>query len=100
MRLLYGQEIGEFSEGSQLTLPDLNDTGKYYVTKVLSTLYVGAYDTDAYPSGIYAASIKANGITAYLATATGAFDTMTVFEVTDANGRLHRLKKHSLQGCN
>lgn len=62
------------------------------VDEVLSKLYVGAFDTGAYPSGTYAASLEANGVSAYLATATGAFDTMTVFEVTDANGRLHRLK--------
>jgi hypothetical protein len=32
MRLFYGQEIGDYSGGSQLNLPGLNDTGKYYLT--------------------------------------------------------------------
>ena len=31
MRLFYGKEIGDYSEGSQLNLPNLNDTGKYYL---------------------------------------------------------------------
>jgi hypothetical protein len=33
MKLLYGQELGDYpGEGSQLTRPDLNNTGKYYLT--------------------------------------------------------------------
>jgi hypothetical protein len=62
------------------------------VDEVLSKLSVGAHDTDAYPPGTFALPVTANGVTAYLANATGAFDTNTVFEVTDDNGRLHRLK--------
>jgi hypothetical protein len=62
------------------------------VDEVLSKLSVGAHDTDAYPPGTFAQPVTANGVTAYLANATGAFDTNTVLEVTDDNGRLHRLK--------
>ena len=36
--------------------------------------------------------ITANDVTAYVTTSTGAFDTKTVFEVTDEIGRLHRFK--------
>jgi hypothetical protein len=62
------------------------------VDAVLSKLHVGAYDIDGFPPDTYQAPISANGVTAYLASATGIFDTMTVFEVTDNKGRLHRLK--------
>lgn len=62
------------------------------VDAVLSKLHVGAYDIDAFPPDTYQTPISANGVTAYLASATGIFDTKTVFEVTDDKGRLHRLK--------
>ena len=32
MKLLYSQEIGNYSAGSHFTLPILNDTSKYYLT--------------------------------------------------------------------
>ena len=31
-RLLYGQEFGDYTDGTQITLPDLTDGGKYYLT--------------------------------------------------------------------
>ena len=62
------------------------------VDEVLSKLTIGAYDTAAYDEGTYAEAITANDVTAYVTTSTGAFDTKTVFEVTDEIGRLHRFK--------
>ena len=38
MKLLYGQEFGDYSDGSQITLPDLNNTGKYYLTSYSHTV--------------------------------------------------------------
>jgi hypothetical protein len=38
MKLLYGQELGDYSDGSQLTLPDLNNTGNYYLTSYSHTV--------------------------------------------------------------
>jgi hypothetical protein len=37
MKLFYGQEFGDYSDGSQLTLPDLNNT-KYYLTSYSRTV--------------------------------------------------------------
>jgi hypothetical protein len=37
-KLLNGQEIGDYSTGSQLTLPILNDTSKYYLTSYSHTI--------------------------------------------------------------
>jgi len=63
------------------------------VDEVLSKLTIGAYDHTAYDEGTYEEAItSANNVTAYLSTSTGAFDTKTVFEVTDGYGRLHRFK--------
>jgi hypothetical protein len=58
MKLLYGQDFGDFSDsGSQITLPGLNDSGKYYLTsynhtiseadKVARLLETGTFGTTA-----------------------------------------------------
>ena len=58
MKLLYGQDIGDYpNSGSQLTLPGLNGTGKYYLTrynrsiseadKVARLLETGTFGTTA-----------------------------------------------------
>jgi len=62
------------------------------VDEVMSKLTIGFYDTTAFDEGTYADSIVVNGVTAYLTASSGAFDTKTVFEVTDEYGRLHRFK--------
>lgn len=39
MKLLYGQDFGDYSDsGSQITLPGLNDSGKYYLTSYNHTI--------------------------------------------------------------
>lgn len=69
------------------------------VEEVLSELTVGAFDASAYDEGTYTEPLTENGVTAYLAGSTNAFDTQTVFEVTDEYGRIHRYKnaKESVQ---
>ena len=58
------------------------------VDDVILKLTTGMYDTGAYDEGTYAEAITVNGVTAYLSNSSLAFDTKTVFEVTDAHGRL------------
>ena len=40
-RLLYGQEFGDYTDGTQITLPDLTDGGKYYLTSYSPTELTG-----------------------------------------------------------
>ena len=58
MKVLYGQNFGDYSDsGSQITLPGLNDSGKYYLTsynhtiseadKVARLLETGTFGTTA-----------------------------------------------------
>ena len=60
----------------------------------MTKLSIGAYDTSAYDSSAYEAPVTnaANDVTAYLDASSEAYDTKTVFEVTDEFGRVKRFK--------
>ena len=65
------------------------------VEEILSKLTVGAFDPSAYNDGAYLPPVVgANGaITVYFTSASsGAYDTDTVFAVTDEVGRYHQFK--------
>lgn len=59
--------------------------------EVFEELAIGAYDPAAFGVGAYAQEKDENGVKAYLVTA-DAFDTNTVFEVSDEYGRVFRFK--------